>query len=132
VVRVSCLAAGARALVDAHRANGTPVLLEGHEGFAGFAAGWVRGGKGGWELDEGGFREDLGECEVPVKAFKYDETNPVGRAMKAREFVETYWGRSNKGMYMHQFQFPCSEDEQARRLCNQSKDLPVLGDNLLK
>ena len=87
---------------------------------------------GGMELDEGGFLEDLGECEVPVKAFKYDETNPVGRAMKAREFVETYWGRSNKGMYMHQFQFPCSEDEQARRLCNQSKDLPVLGDNLLK
>jgi len=127
VERISVASPTATSRVSARRAAGIPVVLTDHANFHSFADGWLDANN---DLSIPSFLAKLGTTTVPVKPHKYDDTNPIGKNITVDEFVNKYWMKKKKSMYLHQWQFPLSDV--GATLCKQSAELPVFGDNLLK
>ncbi|KAG5185199.1 hypothetical protein JKP88DRAFT_354246 [Tribonema minus] len=120
--------------VSQMRIDGTPCILVGATGWAGFAEPWLRaGGDGSQELDVDRFYSQLGDADVPVVERNHDFNQPLSRTMKLRDFVHEAWQRDSPGLYLHQWQFPASP-ALARALTSQPGahvHSPALGVDLL-
>ena len=117
VKRISVHDEDAREQVTEARMNGTPVVLTGHIGWAGFASRWLRKRKGldtnrstddvlpeaqqmldlsdpDWYLDVKAMADDIGSEEVPVVKRDYNEAAPISGTITASRFLETSWPSS--------------------------------------
>mmetsp|Transcript_31755 Transcript_31755/g.93187 ORF Transcript_31755/g.93187 Transcript_31755/m.93187 type:complete len:1352 (-) Transcript_31755:118-4173(-) len=113
VKRVSVHDDDAREQVTEARMNGTPIVLTGHVGWAGFAARWLRKSTGvdanpradgvlpmldlsdpDLYLDVKAMADDIGNEEVPVVKRDYNEEAPISGSIAASRFLETSWPRS--------------------------------------
>ena len=118
VKRVSVHDDNAREEVTEARMNGTPIVLTGHVGWAGFASRWLRKSDGvdsnpnadgvsseewqqldlsdpDWYLDVTAMAADIGGEEVPVVKRDYNEEAPISGSIAASRFLETSWPSSS-------------------------------------
>jgi hypothetical protein len=111
VKRISVHSIEAKEQVTEARMNGTPIILTGHVGWAGFAFRWLRkingldadpGADGAsldlsddWHLDVKAMANDVGHEEVPVVKRNYNEEAPISGSIAASRFLETSWPSSS-------------------------------------
>ena len=118
VKRISVHDDDAREQVTEARMNGTPIVLTGHVGWAGFASRWLRKSDGvdsnpnadgvsseewqqldlsdpDWYLDVTAMAADIGSEEVPVVKRDYNEEAPISGSIAASRFLETSWPSSS-------------------------------------
>jgi len=90
-------------------------------------------------FDAEAMMNDIGNESVPVVRRNYDEMKPINGNIKCSTFIKKSWLqnlegiKSNAKLYLHQWQFPLSDDA-GPKLCHMNSPLPseVLGDDLLK
>ena len=112
VKRISVRDIEAKEQVTEARMNGTPIILTGHVGWAGFASRWLRKSSGldtdpgadgvsldlsdtDWYLDVKAMADDIGHEEVPVVKRNYNEEAPISGSITASRFLETSWPSSS-------------------------------------
>jgi hypothetical protein len=85
-----------------------------------------------YELKVEQLLSDIGDEEVPVVQPEYDAVQPIKHNMKVRDFVAQSWLPGNTCWYMHQWQFPLSDQVGTTgKLCHRTTPLDsVLGEDL--
>ena len=88
---------------------------------------------GPFTLDLQAIVADIGEELVPILTPDYDDANPIKGYMTVSEYIRNHWLSPTPTAYLHQWQFPLSQNMTTKELLrDRNDDIEILGLDLLQ